>query len=737
MNYDDIASFFTYSRACSCPDTLDLCYVTAEYGYPCSIEDMQVNIYDSFKCQIHHASSCSLDAFKECKVRSKTSIHFNPHSGLNNTSGDTNTRNGFNFTLFNDYDGTGCSAGDTYWFTNISFTCFVKQAAFRCQVGARDVTTHLGILDHASQICTNMTLVGGACGAASLIQITNISYYEDSSDYIESCDERCLKACLDQYVDLTDLDFQPHNYNSQATYSFKHFSILSENCISCDTFSQLVSNTCFGERYRSTDHSNNSVNTVVNSQLVKNTINWVVDSKVQVEVTREFGFMRNIANIQWSPYTPTTFQYTLSKEGLASIYQAVKAYNVPNYKGARIPVASGLKIDMWRYILKDYDLQIIADYLQYGFPLNVDHENFTYNENITNHTSATRNSKGVNKYFNTEVEELAMVGPMEESPFIKTHYSPIMARDKPDGSIRVIVDLSWPIGQGVNSYVPGDVFDEIFFTLKYPTIDLVVEKIRSMGPKALLFKVDLQRAFRNLRIDPLDYPLLGLKWQGNTYIDVALAFGFKNDAAACQLCTDVITHTLRRQKIWLMNYLDDYIGISNPGQAEGHFNSLLNLLDQVGLPVNINKVEAPSSVITCLGIQIDAKNGILSVPDKKLQEIKHLTSHWLQKTVANRRQLQSYIGKLIAIHRCVKPCRLFINGMLKVLRNTPIQDCIKLPGYFFQDVRWFHKFLDKFNSSVEIHQRNVKIVNVFVDASLQCTGGIYKIKCIRVKSHKF
>ena len=43
-----------------------------------------------------------------------------------------------------------------------------------------------------------------------------------------------------------------------------------------------------------------------------------------------------------------------------------------------------------------------------------------------------------------------MVGPLEEVPFEKLHVSPLMARDKPDGGVRVIVDLSWPLGQSVN-----------------------------------------------------------------------------------------------------------------------------------------------------------------------------------------------------------------------------------------------------------------------------------------------
>ena len=53
-----------------------------------------------------------------------------------------------------------------------------------------------------------------------------------------------------------------------------------------------------------------------------------------------------------------------------------------------------------------------------------------------------------------------------------------MARDKPDGGgggggggVRVIVDLSWPLGQSVNSCITPNFFDDVQFKLKYPTID--------------------------------------------------------------------------------------------------------------------------------------------------------------------------------------------------------------------------------------------------------------------------
>ena len=643
-----------HSRACSCPYCSCLCNVTVISDYPYPISDVKVNVNDSLQYKRSNLSECSLDVVNKC---SNNFIYLKSDYGATSEPYYTIENRTHGFMDSQSINRVGIPIGSIIWFTNTSSTCNTKQDAFQCQVGARYDNTHLGFLDHASKECTNRDLHGAACGVANNSTKVDSTYDSNYDNNLHYSEEKWLKNYIDQGVDLTDLGFQPHNYISQEFNSFKNFSVLSNSCISTTISIKILYNTYLGDTGLSNSYGHNDSILEHKSELNNDTVSQVVDSHVQSKVAREFGFIPDSIAIHLPLQTSTDFQYTLNEEGISKLHSTVKAYNVPNYKGARIPVISGLKIQMWRYILKDYDLQIIGDYLQYGFPFNVDRVNFEYNQNVVNHASSLRNPNGVIEYFNTEIQHQAMVGPMKESPFPKTHYSPIMARSKPDGSIRVIVDLSWPIGQGVNNYVPGDKFDDISFTLKYPTIDLVVEKIREMGPNAQLFKVDLQRAFRNLRIDPLDYPLLGLKWQENTYIDVALAFGFKNGAAACQLCTDVITNTLRHQKIWLMNYLDDYIGIAQPHQAEGHFQSLLNILDQVGLPVNNNKVEPPSSIITCLGIQINAKTGTLSVPDKKLNEIKNLTSQWLIKKIATRKQLQSYIGKLIAIHRCVKPSR--------------------------------------------------------------------------------
>ena len=105
--------------------------------------------------------------------------------------------------------------------------------------------------------------------------------------------------------------------------------------------------------------------------------------------------------------------------------EKVAKYGKPNYLGAQIRVPSGLNIKNWKYILKNYDLEILGQYLEYGFPLKLDFNLFQYNETVDNHKSALQNL--------TEVQKEAMAGPFDIQPFTKTHFSPLMARDKPDG----------------------------------------------------------------------------------------------------------------------------------------------------------------------------------------------------------------------------------------------------------------------------------------------------------------
>ena len=75
---------------------------------------------------------------------------------------------------------------------------------------------------------------------------------------------------------------------------------------------------------------------------------------------------------------------------------------------------------------------------------------------------------------------------------------------------RIIVNLSSPYGNSVNDRISNEVYDGTEFELKYPSVDNIVNAIHELGPDVLLSKIDVSRAFRNLRVDTGDFDLLGL-----------------------------------------------------------------------------------------------------------------------------------------------------------------------------------------------------------------------------------
>ena len=64
-----------------------------------------------------------------------------------------------------------------------------------------------------------------------------------------------------------------------------------------------------------------------------------------------------------------------------------------------------------------------------------------------------------------------------------------------------------------------------YFVLKDPNIDNITERLNQIGPAAILYKVDISRAFRHVRIDPGDVDLLALQHKG-LYLDENLPLSF-------------------------------------------------------------------------------------------------------------------------------------------------------------------------------------------------------------------
>lgn len=189
------------------------------------------------------------------------------------------------------------------------------------------------------------------------------------------------------------------------------------------------------------------------------------------------------------------------------IYDMVKARVLPNYLGARIPVESGLHIHVWRDMLKDYHDIELCEYLEFGWPIGY-HANDPPQTTFANHPSAQEHGKHIKDFLSKELGLKAILGPFVDNPFQPwTRRSPIMTRPKSGSEERrIILDLSFPEGRAVNDGICIDNHFGKSITYTLPTINDFINRLVKEGRNAYMWKLDLTRAYRQLRVNPLILP---------------------------------------------------------------------------------------------------------------------------------------------------------------------------------------------------------------------------------------
>ena len=164
--------------------------------------------------------------------------------------------------------------------------------------------------------------------------------------------------------------------------------------------------------------------------------------------------------------------------------------------GARILVPSALNILAWEnYLVRYLDHQLVS-LLACGFSPDLCKPEEWYICLVDNHGTVDAYTKHIAYYIETEKKLGAILGLFDISPIPDLHCSPMMTRPKAGSDRRrVIVYLSWPHSHSANNGVTTDRYLETEFTLKFPSIDDIVQRIVDLKGYHLLFKIDLQHAF--------------------------------------------------------------------------------------------------------------------------------------------------------------------------------------------------------------------------------------------------
>lgn len=87
----------------------------------------------------------------------------------------------------------------------------------------------------------------------------------------------------------------------------------------------------------------------------------------------------------------TTLDARQSHPGFCELYQRIKAFNLPNFLGAKIVLKSDLDLDQWDSYLSQYHDKEVVSFLRYGWPIGYNADEPPESVN-SNHSSANQNS---------------------------------------------------------------------------------------------------------------------------------------------------------------------------------------------------------------------------------------------------------------------------------------------------------------------------------------------------------
>lgn len=323
----------------------------------------------------------------------------------------------------------------------------------------------------------------------------------------------------------------------------------------------------------------------------------------------------------------------------------------------------------------------------------------------------------------------------EDQPII---VSALGALPKSSGGIRLIHDASRPTDNALNDFCPKE-------EVKYQTLQMATDM---MKPHSYLCKVDLQEAYRSVKIHKTNYRYTGLAWNFSdsrrfgeggygrsrpTFMyDSRLCFGSRRAPHIFNELTKAVARMMNARGFpGIVVFLDDFLIIEHSKErCELAMTTLLRLLRKLGFSINYSKLVPPCKNLVFLGVEIDTVKMSLQLPQEKLSALKTELQYVVSRNKVTKRELQKLAGRLNWATQCI------YGGAFHLRRIHDKIAVLKQPWHRSRvnadmraDIDWWLSYLETFNGSTKILDPR-PLTPMFTDACPIAAGAVFGSQAI-------
>ncbi len=229
----------------------------------------------------------------------------------------------------------------------------------------------------------------------------------------------------------------------------------------------------------------------------------------------------------------------------------------------------------------------------------------------------------------------------------------IMTRPKPNGAVRIILNLSAPSGTSVNDGILVDEFPAAMSsTLKWITV------LNAAGRGALMIKMDWADAYKHIHVRQDDLNLQWFSWLGKYFYETCLVFGAVSSPGiydrAAKAVLDVVLRMSSFPRHMVCQHLDDICAAASADAADSlhHFEKTYR---RVAADLGVKLAPADDtdkgfSLTTCgvvLGVIYDTVKWTWAIPVDKLARLVLQIQDAVAAVALRQDAVWSLVGKII------------------------------------------------------------------------------------------
>jgi hypothetical protein len=307
--------------------------------------------------------------------------------------------------------------------------------------------------------------------------------------------------------------------------------------------------------------------------------------------------------------------------------------------------------------------------------------------------------------------------------------SGIMVRPKPNGSVRVILNLSAPKGRSVN-----DGIDKDDFPAKMSSTGAWLKVLDNAGRGCLMTKTDWAAAYKHICVRLEDTDLQWFSWAGKYFKELCLIFGSASSAGifddVAKLVLDLVCRRANFPRSMVCQHLDDVCAAAAAGSAALH--RLDAAFQEIAADLGVElaprddpeKSFAPCTQGVVFGVAYDTVKWTWAIPDDKLARTCDMLVDTIEADRVQAKEFRSLAGKLIHVKPLVPAGRFNIDKIMKTYAAAAKTDGeVAISSACRRQLRFWLLFLRVCSGHVDIPRPVGAVTAGALDAFTDAAGG--------------